>query len=398
MKILLLDDDTFSLKLLAFQLARAGCDDVTAFERADAALAAIGAMASSIDLVFCDLQMPGIDGVEFVRHLVALGYAGGLVLVSGEERRILQTVEKLAAAHRLRILGALSKPVSAVELAAVLERAAARPAPPKSAALEPCSADELRAALAGHELINHYQPKVDLASGAVVGVEALVRWLHPQHGLVYPDRFISTAEQHGLIGELTAGVLRGALRQTRRWMDAGIGLHMAVNVSMDNFGALDFPDYVAREAHAAGVPLTSLVLEVTESRLMADPLAPLDILTRLRLKHIGLAIDDFGTGHSSLAQLRDIPFDELKVDRGFIHGAHSDPSLRAIVDASLGMARQMGIRTVAEGVEDAQDWRYVRAAGCDIAQGYFLAKPMPGEQIAAWIGDWGRRYAELAHA
>lgn len=164
---------------------------------------------------------------------------------------------------------------------------------------------------------------------------------------------------------------------------------------MDNLGALDFPDFVAGEAAAAGVPLTSLVLEVTESRLMADTLAPLDILTRLRLKHIGLAVDDFGAGHSSLAQLRDIPFDELKVDRGFIHGAHGDPALRAIVDGSVGMARQMGIRSVAEGIEDIDDWHYVRAAGFDLGQGYFFGKPMPANEVPPGIEVWRRRHEAL---
>jgi EAL domain-containing protein (putative c-di-GMP-specific phosphodiesterase class I) len=127
---------------------------------------------------------------------------------------------------------------------------------------------------------------------------------------------------------------------------------------------------------------------VTESRLMKGLLTPLDILARLRLKHIGLSIDDFGTGHSSLAQLRDIPFDELKVDRGFVHGACRDASLRAIFEASVGMARRLGMKTVAEGVEDQADWDFVRAAGCDLAQGYFIARPMPGADLAGWMADW----------
>jgi len=165
---------------------------------------------------------------------------------------------------------------------------------------------------------------------------------------------------------------------------------------MDNLGSLEFPDFVARAADKAGVSPTSLVLEVTESRLMKDPLAALDILTRLRLKHIGLSIDDFGTGHSSLAQLRDIPFDELKVDRGFVHGACRDASLRAIFEASLGMARQLGMKTVAEGVEDQEDWDCLRATGCDMAQGYFIAKPMPAADLAGWIAQWEARYSKLA--
>jgi EAL domain-containing protein (putative c-di-GMP-specific phosphodiesterase class I) len=129
---------------------------------------------------------------------------------------------------------------------------------------------------------------------------------------------------------------------------------------------------------------------------MKDRLAPLDILTRLRLKHIGVSIDDFGTGHSSLAQLRDIPFDELKVDRGFVHGACRDASLRAIVEASLAMARQLGMTTVAEGTEDRDDWDYLRGSGCDLAQGHFIATPMPGGEVVDWLGSWERRRRDVA--
>jgi EAL domain-containing protein (putative c-di-GMP-specific phosphodiesterase class I) len=226
-------------------------------------------------------------------------------------------------------------------------------------------------------------------------VEALVRWQHPKDDLVFPDQFITTAEEHGLIDELTRVVLTAALQQARIWQDAGLHLRVAVNVSMDNISSLEFPDFVARTAAKAGVPLTNLVLEVTESRLMKNPLAALDILTRLRLKHISLSIDDFGTGHSSLAQLRDIPFDELKVDRGFVHGAWRDSSLRAIFEANLGMAQQLGMKTVAEGVEDLEDWDFLCAAGCDLAQGYFIARPMPAEEIMGWLPTWESRLNKL---
>jgi EAL domain-containing protein (putative c-di-GMP-specific phosphodiesterase class I) len=242
-------------------------------------------------------------------------------------------------------------------------------------------------------LENHYQPKVALSSGALIGVETLVRWRHPKDGLVFPDQFISTAEEHGIIEQLTRAVLVSALRQARLWNDAGLRLHVSVNVSMDNLAALEFPDFVVHEADAAGVPVSSLVLEVTESRLMRDPLAALDILTRLRLKRIRLSIDDFGTGHSSLAQLRDIPFDELKVDRGFVHGAWGDDSLRAIVEASLNLAQKLGMTTVAEGIEDQADWDYLQSCGCDLAQGYFIAKPMRGPDLTRWLVSWQSQQA-----
>ena len=157
---------------------------------------------------------------------------------------------------------------------------------------------------------------------------------------------------------------------------------------MDNLSALGFADFVAAEAAAAGVPPTDIVLEVTESRLMADLRMPLEILTRLRLKRFRLSIDDFGTGHSSLAQLRDFPFDELKIDQSFVHAAWADETLRAIFDANLGLARQLGIAVVAEGVEDRNDWDFLRRTECDLAQGYFIARPMPAADLPGWTQAW----------
>lgn len=391
MKILLVDDDRFALKLLTRLLANYGFGNVVAHEHAADAVALLEFDNQTFDLILCDLQMPGMDGVEFIRQLVRIRYAGGLVLVSGEDTRILQTAEKLSKAHRLNVLGALKKPVSSEQLQQVLKNNQL-PVVKWPAASKIYAREALSQAISGDELVNYYQPKVDLVSGSVIGVETLVRWRHPVDGLVYPDQFIGMAEETGLIDDLTRVVLSGALRHARVWQDAGLQLCVAVNVSMDNLISLDFPDFVAQAVHQAGVPPTSLLLEVTESRLMRDPLAALDILTRLRLKRISLSIDDFGTGHSSLAQLRDIPFDELKVDRSFVHGVGRDPSLRALFEASLGMARQLGMKTVAEGVEDREDWDFLRLSSCDTAQGYFIAKPMPAAELPSWMESWGIRY------
>lgn len=395
MRILLVDDEPFALKLLSRQLYDCGFSDVLACEHAIDALAALEADMEQFGMVFCDLQMPTMDGVEFIRQLAHMNYVGGLVLISGENDRILQTAEKLSKAHRLNVLGALNKPVSPERLRQVLE---VHPSLDKQVARVPRKVygpDDIRRAIAEEQLVNYYQPKVDLVSGAFTCVETLVRWLHPKDGVVFPDEFIFLAEEHELIDQMTRVVLVNALRQVRVWQDDGLELRVAVNVSMDSLGLLEFPDFVASALAEAGVSPDCLVLEVTESRLMKDPLASLDILTRLRLKHIGLSIDDFGTGHSSLAQLRDIPFDELKIDRSFVHGAHSDPSLRAIFAASLGMARQLGMKTVAEGVEDRADWNFLRAIGCDQAQGYFIARPMLATTLAKWMEEWEIRRHEL---
>jgi len=252
-------------------------------------------------------------------------------------------------------------------------------------------ADELRAAIANGQLVNYYQPKVVVANGEVVGVETLVRWRHPVDGLIFPDQFISVAEAHGLIDDLTRTVLTGALAQAKAWQQAGLTLRVAVNISMDNLASLDFVDFVVDLAAKAGVPPQGVVLEVTESRLMQDTRAPLEILTRLRLKRFRLSIDDFGTGHSSLAQLRDIPFDELKIDQGFVHRAWSNETLRAMYDASLALARQLGMEVVAEGVEDRNDWDLLQRTGCDLAQGAFISAPMPAADFSGWLENWQER-------
>lgn len=394
MRILVVDDDPFICRLMRRQLQAIGFTQVELCERARAAVERLERDPEAAELIFCDLQMPEMDGVEFIRHLANLGYRGALVLLSGEDERILRSAERLARAQQLRVAGALYKPVSNEQLQQLLQ---ALP----SASLERTipkgcySAEELARGIAAGELINHYQPKVDLQSGAVIGVEALVRWQHPEHGLIYPDRFISVAEDHGLIDELMRAVLRCALHDARHWQQMGVALQLAVNVSMDNLQRLDLPEFVERETLDAGVAPSTLVLEVTESSLMKNRQAALEILTRLRLKRIGLSIDDFGTGHSSLVQLRDVPFTELKIDRSFVHGAWRDSASRTILSGSLEMARKLGLKTVAEGVEDLNDWDYLREAGCDVAQGWFIAKAMPAEQLIVWLTDWEVRRPSL---
>lgn len=396
--VLLIDDEPFQLKLLARQFTQLGVARVQSCQDADEALALLRAEPQRYALVCCDLQMPGMDGIEFVRHLGEMSYAGAVALISGEDSRILHTALGLGRARDLRMLDALQKPVAPRHLKALLDEVCKAAAARVRRERHAYTAAALRAGIDAQQMIVHYQPKVELRDGRVTGVEALVRWNHPLDGLVGPDDFIGLAEQAGLVDAITHCVLegpRGALAQARRWLHAGWPLQVAVNVSMDSLTDHGFPDYLVQAIAQAGLPPALLAVEVTESRVMTDPLITLDVLTRLRLKRIGVAIDDFGTGHSSLKQLRDVPFDELKIDRGFVHGACDQEALRAILLPSLDMARQLGIRSVAEGVEDLNDWCFLRERGCDLAQGYFIARPMPAEAVAGWLQDWEIRRAVL---
>lgn len=395
-ELILIDDDPLQLALLSRQLENLGYQQIALFEHAADALAAIENRQSSLDqMIFLDLNMPDMDGIEVLRRLSAINFSGSLVLVSGEEQRILTAASRLATEYELNVIGYLSKPCNVNTLTGMMARASQKRATKSSIKKHIYGPVEVQRAIEQSELVNYYQPKVCLSTGKLLGVETLVRWRHPQDGLVFPDQFISVAEEHDLIGALTRSVITMALSQGAKWRKEGLQFDLAVNVSMSDLSDLDFPDFVLTQLAQWQFPATSLCLEITESRLMTDRRLSLDILTRFRLKRINLSIDDFGTGHASMAHLHDLPFSELKIDRGFVHGAHHNETLNVILEASLDMAKKMAMTSVAEGVEDLDDWQWVKAQGVDIAQGYFISRPMPSDQLSLWLASWIAKVTQL---
>jgi EAL domain-containing protein (putative c-di-GMP-specific phosphodiesterase class I) len=209
--------------------------------------------------------------------------------------------------------------------------------------------------------------------------------------MIAPGCFIPVAEQHGLIGQLTESILTQSLRQAQAWREQGNDIKVAINVSMDDLMRVDFPERVLELAQAADVKPFNIILEVTESRLSNNALIPLNTLAHLHLKRFRLSIDDFGTGYSTLTQLKDFPFDELKVDQSFVRGAVHDPATQAILESAVNLGKKLSMQVVAEGVETKEQWDLVAALGCDMAQGYFIAKPMRGPDLPAWIKAWNRQ-------
>jgi diguanylate cyclase (GGDEF)-like protein len=244
---------------------------------------------------------------------------------------------------------------------------------------------ELRRAIEHGQLILHYQPKVDAHSGRVLGVEALVRWQHPEHGLLPPSDFIPLAERTGLIGPLTHYVLDAALRQCRQWLQAGHELSVAVNISTRRLLDATFPDEVADLLATWQVRAGLLVVEITESTIMADPGRAQEVLRRLDEMGVHLSIDDFGTGYSSMAYLKSLPVHELKVDRSFVSHMTSNASDAVIVRSTVDLGRNLGLRVVAEGVEDALTWQELDALGCDAIQGYYVSRPVPADALISWL-------------
>jgi EAL domain-containing protein (putative c-di-GMP-specific phosphodiesterase class I) len=223
---------------------------------------------------------------------------------------------------------------------------------------------------------------------ALAGAEALMRWQHPERGLIPPGAFIAVMEACGLIDAATEVVLAGAIAQVRAWREGGLDVPVAINLSAASLADIGLADRIAAMAARDGVDPKAIILEVTESAAMTDMARSLDTLARLRIKGFGLAIDDYGTGFSSMQQLGRIPFTEMKIDQAFVLNAADHPNLEAMLDTSLALARRLNLKSVAEGVETARDWDLLLRLGCDIAQGYLIAKPMPGAALPAWYAAW----------
>ena len=251
--------------------------------------------------------------------------------------------------------------------------------------------DGFERALINHRLHMVYQPKISLIDGKLVRVEALVRWNDPTLGPIAPSRFVPLAERHGLIDPLTQWGLRTTLRQWLSWRDEGIDTAIAFNISALSLEHLDFPDLVERMCRALEVPTSRLVLELTESA--TQPLIKLmDTLTRFRLKGIGLAIDDIGTGFSSLMQLRQLPFTEVKIDKFFVDDATTSADSRLIVRTIIDLAHGLGLSVTAEGIETVEQLRLLRELGCDVAQGYLIATPLEPQDLKRWQSSFRRRW------
>jgi len=344
------------------------------------------------DVVLLDLNMPDIDGIEVIRVLGKNSAQVQLVLISGHDKGVLHSAQQLAQAHALRVAGSLSKPVSIEKLKKLvieLTQQAQSSNRQGAAAQHMPTLEELKTALREKQLVLHYQPQIDIRSGELHGVEALSRWQHPERGLIFPDMFIPLAEQHDLIGELTAEVIGQSIEQSRKWQQQGLKTNISVNISADNITSLSLPEQLSDLLINNQLDPAMLTLEITESALMCELVTSLDILTRLRMKGFGLSIDDFGTGYSSLSQLHRIPFTELKIDKSFTMSMAQDDESRAIVKTCIMLGQELNMQVVAEGVESAEILMLLENYGCDIAQGYHIARPMPAENLPGWVRQSG---------
>jgi len=380
--MLIVDDEPEVAEVIAEFAGRAGYDVVcTSSPQAFDALYHDG-----LDVVILDLWMPDVDGIELIRRLAARRSEARLILVSGFDQRVLESARQLAISHGLRVAGALGKPLRLAELTALLD-GDTLPGPRTASRLVEVTLAELQQAFADDRLVVHYQPQVSLASGAVVGVEALVRWRLADGGILPPEMFVQIADAAGLSLALTWRVIEKAA-QARTVIEPW-NLSVSINLPPAALTDIDFPDAVLGAVRGTLLAPPRLHFEVTETSVAREPKAALDILTRLRLKGFPLAIDDFGIGYSSLAQLRALPLSSLKIDKTFVRRMDRDPASRAIVERSIALGHDLGLVVVAEGAETASVWDALRECGCDVVQGYFVKAATAADELAAWLPSWG---------
>jgi EAL domain-containing protein (putative c-di-GMP-specific phosphodiesterase class I)/ActR/RegA family two-component response regulator len=343
----------------------------------------------SPEFITIDLVMPELDGVEIMRLLAARKCKSKIIISSGMGTRVLDAARRSAAEHGLDILGVISKPISKKALHLLVgDGSGALPPTPVEAPKADVDNFEiekatLQGALDRHQFELAYQPKIWCRSGAPAGFETLVRWRHPEKGIIMPDRFIRIAEETGLIDEMSAQIFDQGLAWFSDAFPRG-ELKLSLNISAKSLVDLHLVDSLSNLCREYRVAPDRIVLELTETSAMTDPILSLDLMTRFRVKGFQLSIDDFGTGFSSMVQLARLPFSEIKVDRSFVMNARESQESRTIIKSVIELGHSLGLVVIAEGVEDSETFSYLNGLGCDLAQGYLIARPMPGEAARSW--------------
>jgi len=397
LRFLVVEDQDAQRESLGRMLELLGAERVHLAADGEAALAILRNRDHPVDVIINALDMPGMDGLEFIRHVGLENLPLSVILASGLARPLIAAVETMTAAYGVKVLGGIEKPVTTEKLIAVFEPHA--PVVERRAESRPLSLmaqipskptfplQEIVKGLANDEFEPFFQPKVEMATGKIVGAKALARWRHREMGKVEADAFITPLEASGQIDELTWVMLKKAAACCTSWRAANLDATVSVRLALASLGNPALADRVTELVCGHELEPRYMVLEITGAAAAIQSGSALENLARLRLRGFQLSVEDCGTGESSIKQLSRIAFTEIKIDRDFARNASGDEASRTQFLAMLAAARTRGIDSVAEGVETQADWDLVLALGCDIAQGFFVAAPM---EAAAYL-DWAAR-------
>ncbi|MBC3273017.1 EAL domain-containing response regulator [Pseudomonas sp. SWRI81] len=386
LRALVLEDHPFQRSVAVNILRTLGCREV--LEASDGAQAlALLDKVGTVDVALCDLQMEGMDGLEFLQRVGASGQVKSVIISSSLSVDLRRAVHQMVALLGLELLGDVGKPVHIQGLADLLKKAVDRPRVtcPPAATVKLASAAAVRQALAEQQLRAWYQPKFNLHTGEVCGVEVLCRWLHPQQGIIAPALFMPVLEQCGLLDALLFPQMEQALTVQRSAGANGFAVSMAFNLQTVQLANAELAASLKALLRRHGACGASLTFELTESGLLEAPATSLETLVRLRMMGCRLSIDDFGAGFSSLQRLCQLPFNEIKLDADFVRNLADEPRCRAAISSTLALGEALGMSVVIEGIETDAQRRELLALGCTQGQGYWYAKPMAGADLLVWL-------------
>jgi EAL domain-containing protein (putative c-di-GMP-specific phosphodiesterase class I)/ActR/RegA family two-component response regulator len=386
-RIVVIDDDSDIGELIALSADAMGVDCISTTDSETF----LNSITPETTLVMLDLMMPAVDGVQLLRALGQQKCKANVALMSGVGKRVIETAEKLAQALDLNVIGYLQKPFRLRDVEELLSRLKMQASSPvltfSPAVLIPDS--ELRIAIEQDQFVIYYQPQVDIQLGTAIGAEALVRWHHPERGLIYPDSFVSRLEGLNLVDQFGWIIFAHALSEVGQLADKdGVAPTLSINVAASSLRDLTFPDAVISMAAQYAIPPEGITIEITESGLVQDLSPTLEVLTRLRMKGFQLSIDDFGTGYSMMQQLQLVPATEVKIDRMFVQNMHVTNANRVMVRKTIEIGHELGMKVVAEGVETSEQLNILSSYGCDVAQGYFFSEPRPVKDMQRWFRNF----------
>jgi EAL domain-containing protein (putative c-di-GMP-specific phosphodiesterase class I)/FixJ family two-component response regulator len=383
-RILVIDDDHDSGQFVIDAAEAKGIECIATATAGDF----LEHLSADTTLIFLDIVMPEIDGIELLRMLGQAGCSAGIVLMSGADNRVMETAREWAETIGLPIIGHLQKPFRLTELETIFEtsRALQVSATVDQTPRRMIEPGDIQGAIERDEFVLHYQPKIGLATGSIVGLEALVRWQHPERGLLFPDDFIRRTEELGLINQLGWIVVNRGLSDLRGFaIAADTSLTLSVNTSTFSLQDPGFSDMLLSLLQKYGIASHNLIFEITESGLIRKLSNTLDDLAKLRVEQVQLSIDNFGTGHSTTQQLRAIPATELKIDKSSVQNIHTNDRDCVLVQRTIEIGHILGMKVVAEGVETAEQLAFLLSNGCDIVQGYLFSRPLPAEELLKWL-------------
>lgn len=401
LQVMILEDHPFQLKFAQKLVSTVIDREVLTATDGLQAIDILTQESVNCDIVFCDLEMEGMDGIEFIRRAAEENLAQAIVIASAAETEVIDTVSRMIQAHDIKLLGSIKKPFTSERVYELIQlyikssqSSSAKPFKRQNNAVS-MTPEDVYKALENQEFIPFYQPKINIQTGCYTGVEALARWQHPEFGLISPAVFIPIIEEHGWDHELTQSILNQSLIDCKSWRQLGYDLSIAVNVTTKLINDNQFADFVKSNLAKAGLPSERLIIEITESSVLQNSANSLETVSRLRLQKVQIAVDDFGTGFSSLEQLSKAPFNQLKLDRAFIQDIDFANKNRVIVAHTIDLAKQLNLLTVAEGVEREEEVEVLSELGADEIQGFFFAKPMPNLELLSWLEQHKNKINQL---